>query len=158
MTGPGPYGRSGLQARLREHIRLAQRFAAWVDGDPDWERLAPAPFSTVCFRLRPRGWAADDARLTPLNERLLEAVNATGEVYLSHAVLPAAAGAAAPLAPGEPGAVEPRPSRYALRLAVGHIRTEERYVATAWEILRAEALRLGATPPVVARRGGHGPA
>jgi aromatic-L-amino-acid/L-tryptophan decarboxylase len=150
MTGPGLSGRSGLRARLREHIRLAQTFAAWVDGDPDWERLAPVRFSTVCFRLRPRGWSADDARLTPLNQRLLEAVNATGEVSLSHTVLPAAA----PLAPGGPGAMDPRPPRYALRLAVGRILTEERHVATAWEILRAEALRLGATPPVVARRGG----
>jgi len=123
------YGRSGLQARLREHIRLAQLFAAWVDGDPDWERLAPALFSTVCFRLRPRGGAADEARLNPLNERLIEAVNATGEVYLSHAVLG---------------------GRYVLRLAIGNIRTEERHVRRAWEILRAEALRLGATPRVVA--------
>ena len=121
------YGRAGLQARLREHIRLAQAFAGWVDADPDWEGLAPAPFSTVCFRLRPRGWAADDARLNPLNERLLEAVNASGEVFLSHAVLG---------------------RRYTLRLAIGNIRTEERHVQRAWEILRAEALRLGAVAPV----------
>ncbi len=123
------YGRAGLQARLREHIGLGQAFASWVDADPDWERLAPVPFSTVCFRLRPRGWAADDPRLNPLNERLLEAVNATGEVFLSHAVLG---------------------GRYALRLAIGNIRTEERHVRRAWEILRAEALRAGATPTVVA--------
>jgi aromatic-L-amino-acid decarboxylase len=123
------YGRSGLQARLREHIRLAQGFAGWVDADPDWERLAPVPFSTVCFRLRPRGWAGDDGRLNALNERLLEAVNATGEVYLSHAVLG---------------------GRFVLRLAVGNIRTEARHVERAWAILRAEALRLDAAPPVVA--------
>jgi aromatic-L-amino-acid decarboxylase len=127
------YGRSGLQARLREHIRLAQAFAAWVDADPDWERIAPVPFSTVCVRLRPRGWAADDPRLNPLNERLLEAVNTSGEVFLSHAVL------------GD---------RYVLRLAIGNIRTEARHVERAWAILRAEALRLGVTPSVLA--GDHG--
>ncbi len=123
------FGRRGLQARLREHLRLAAAFAAWVDADPDWERVAPVPFSTVCFRLRPRGSAAGDPRLDPLNARLLDAVNATGEVFLSHAVLG---------------------GRFVLRLAIGHIGTEERHVQRAWEILRAEALRLGATPPVVA--------
>ena len=123
------FGTDGLAARLREHMRLGRLFAGWVDADPDWERIAPVPFSTVVFRLHPRGWAADDARLNPLNERLLEAVNATGEAFLSHAVLG---------------------GRHVLRLAIGNIRTEERHVARAWEILRAEALRLGATPPVVA--------
>jgi aromatic-L-amino-acid decarboxylase len=123
------YGRTGLQARLREHLRLAAAFAEWVDADPDWERVAPVPFSTVCFRLRPREWADEDTRLDALNERLLEAVNGSGEVYLSHALIG---------------------GRYALRLAVGNIRTEEVHVRRAWEILRAEALRLGATPPVLA--------
>ena len=110
-------------------MRLGRLFAEWVDGDPDWERIAPVPFSTVVFRLRPRGWAADDPRLNALNERLLEGVNASGEAFLSHVVLG---------------------GRYALRLAIGNIRTEERHVRRAWEILRAEALRLGALPVTVA--------
>jgi aromatic-L-amino-acid decarboxylase len=123
------FGRSGIEARLREHMRLGRLFAEWVDGDPDWERIAPVPFSTVVFRLRPRGWAADDPRLGALNERLLEGVNASGEAFLSHVVLG---------------------GRYVLRLAIGNIRTEERHVRRAWEILRAEALRLGALPVTVA--------
>ena len=119
------FGRSGVEARLREHMRLGRLFAGWVDADPDWARVAPVPFSTVVFRLHPREWAADDPRLDPLNERLLEAVNASGEVFLSHVVLD---------------------GRYAIRLAIGNIRTEERHVQRAWEILRAEALRLGVLP------------
>ena len=124
-------------------------FAGWVDADPDWERVAPVPFSTVCFRRAAREWAGDhlhlrvppspltdggrggpdDARLNDLNERLLAAVNASGEVYLSHAMIGGG---------------------YTLRLAIGNIRTEELHVARAWAILRAEALRLRATPRVVA--------
>jgi aromatic-L-amino-acid decarboxylase len=123
------FGRSGLEARLREHMRLAGLFADWVDADPDWERIAPVPFSTVVFRLRPRAWAADAPGLHALNERLLAGVNASGEVLLSHVVLG---------------------GRYCLRLAIGNIRTAERHVQRAWEILRAEALRLGALPAVVA--------
>jgi aromatic-L-amino-acid/L-tryptophan decarboxylase len=120
-------GRSGIEARRREHERLGRLFASWVDEDPDWERIAPPPFSTVVFRLRPRDWAADDPRLDGLNERLLEGVNASGEASLTPVVLP---------------------GRYAIRL--GEILTEERHMQRAWEILRAEAVRLGALPTVVA--------
>ena len=143
-----PRGRAGLQA-LPEHVRLARAFARWVDADPDWERLAPVPFSAVCFRLRPREWAADDARLNPLNERLREAVNATGAVFLTHVVLPPASASPSRASPRPGGAVSGA-ARYALRLAIRQLRTEERHVRQAWEVLRAEALRLGGTPPVLA--------
>ena len=44
------YGAEGMRAVLREHVRLARLFAGWVDADPRFERLAPVPFSVVCFR------------------------------------------------------------------------------------------------------------
>jgi len=44
------YGADGLQALIREHVRLAQAFASWVETEPGWEVVAPHPFSTVCFR------------------------------------------------------------------------------------------------------------
>src|SRR4029079_18322288 len=46
------FGADGLRDRLAEHMRLAQLFASWVDESPDFERLAPVPFSVVCFRAR----------------------------------------------------------------------------------------------------------
>jgi aromatic-L-amino-acid decarboxylase len=46
------YGAEGLRALIREHVRLAQLFAALVEADRDWEVVAPHPFSTVCFRHR----------------------------------------------------------------------------------------------------------
>jgi aromatic-L-amino-acid decarboxylase len=118
------FGAEGLRARLAEHIRLAHLFAGWVDADPDFERLAPAPFSVVCFRASPRrapveGWS--EAALEALNQRLLDAMNATGEVFLSHTKLD---------------------GRFVLRLAVGNLRTEERHVSRAWEIARRELSRL----------------
>jgi len=105
------YGRSGLEARIREHVRLAALFEAWVRDDDRWEVVAPRHFSLVCFRLR----ASDEE-----NERLLERVNASGEVYLSHTKL---AGA------------------YALRLAIGNFRTTEDDVRLAWDVLNREAVR-----------------
>ncbi len=49
------FGLDGLRRRIERHLEMAQAFARWVDEDPDWERLAPVPFSTVCFRWNRRG-------------------------------------------------------------------------------------------------------
>ena len=78
------FGADGIRARLAEHIRLARLFARWVDDDADFERLAPVPFSVVCFRARPAAAGLDEAGIESLNERLLESINATGEIYISH--------------------------------------------------------------------------
>jgi aromatic-L-amino-acid decarboxylase len=106
------YGRSGLQERLREHLRLAELFETWVRGEPGWEVTAPRLFSLVCFRLE----GSDED-----NERLLERVNASGEVFLSHTRFA---------------------HRYQLRLAVGSFRTTEDDVRLAWDVLRREAAAL----------------
>ena len=66
------YGADGLRALIREHVRIAQLFASWVEADPDWEIVAPHPFSTVCFRHR-----------TLDNHELARAATATGEVFVA---------------------------------------------------------------------------
>ena len=105
------FGRDGLQAVLREHVRLAALFEEWVRDEPGWELCAPRPFSVVCFRR-----AGSDEE----NEALLERVNATGELFISHTRLD---------------------GRYVLRLAVGNLRTTEDDVRRAWEVIRASASR-----------------
>ena len=115
------FGAEELRARYAEHMRLARQFADWVDRDPDFERLAPVPFSVVCFRARPRALDVDGADLDRFNERVLDAVNATGDVFLSHTRLNGA---------------------LALRLAIGHLKTGEREVARAWELLRSHTAAL----------------
>jgi aromatic-L-amino-acid/L-tryptophan decarboxylase len=114
------FGAEGLRARLAEHCRLAQLFASWVDADPQFERVAEVPFSVVCFRSRPAG-VSDEAILEALNEAILDAVNASGEVFLSHTKLR---------------------GKYVLRLAVCNIRTTEVHVQRAWDLLREHAARL----------------
>ncbi len=100
------YGRSGLQAHIRSGIALAQRFHALVAAEPGWEICAPRPFSVVCFRA-----PGDEDR----NRELLRRVNATGEIFISHAVLG---------------------GRYVLRLAVGGMFTGEDDIDRAWAALR----------------------
>jgi aromatic-L-amino-acid decarboxylase len=114
------FGSEGIADRLREHVRLAGKFATWVDDHPEFERLAPTPLSVVCFRALPpalRGDSQDEAHaiLNRFNEELLNRVNASGEAYLSHTTLR---------------------GRYALRLAIGNIRTTEEHVAKTWELLQ----------------------
>ena len=104
------YGARAIREHLSRHIQLARQFAAWVDAHADFERLAPVPFSVVCFRWRPSCITSSDAELDAANERLVDAVNQTGEVFMSHARLH---------------------GRVAIRLAIGHLRTREEDVRRA---------------------------
>jgi aromatic-L-amino-acid/L-tryptophan decarboxylase len=106
------FGAEGLRERIAEHIRLAQLFASWVDGSREFEQTAPAPFSVVCFRARERDGIDTDT----LNERLLDIVNRSGEIFLSHTRLNGA---------------------YTLRLAIGNLHTTEQHVRRAWDLLQA---------------------
>lgn len=119
------FGHEGLAARIREHCRLAQVFADWIKESPDWELLAPVPFSLVCFRACPRveGETEDAraARLDAFNEAMMNNLNAGGEIFFSHTRLN---------------------DVYTLRLAIGNIRTTEAHVRRAWELLNEEMRRL----------------
>ena len=121
------YGRQGIMARIREHLRLAQVAAGLVDEATDLERLAPVEFSTICFRVRPADLASraeeEPVRnyLNTLNQAALEAVNRTGEVFLSHTGLG---------------------GRTAIRLSIGNLRTEERHVRRAIALAREMGARV----------------
>jgi aromatic-L-amino-acid decarboxylase len=118
------YGASGIRAHLDRHLQLAQLFAGWVDGHRDFERIAPVPFSVVCFRWRPADGSCTGPALDAANERLVDEVNATGQVFLSHTRL-------------RGGVV--------IRMAIGHLRTEEPDVRRAWELLVDHAGKGAAT-------------
>ena len=105
------YGAEQLRAIVREHVRLAELFAGWVEETPGWELVAPQRFSLVVFRRE----GSDEE-----NERLAERVNASGEIFINHTKLD---------------------GRYVLRLAIGNARTTEDDVRRAWEVLNKEATR-----------------
>lgn len=110
------FGSKGIASRLREHIALAQELASWVEAEPHWEVLAPHPLSVVCFRCAPPHVAED--RLEPLNAAIMHAANSTGELFVSHTKID---------------------GRYAIRLAIGNLRTQRGDVERAWNILKREA-------------------
>ncbi len=100
------YGRAGIAEIIRAQIGWARELARQIDADQRFERAAPTPLSTVCFRLK----GADEA-----NRALLERVNASGEVFLSHTMLR---------------------DQYCLRLAIGNIGTTREHVQRAWELVQ----------------------
>jgi len=113
------YGVEGLRALIRRHVALAREFAGWVEADPAFELAAPVPFGLVCFRWRPPGRSEDE--IDALNARLLAAVNAGRERYLTHTRLG---------------------GKYVMRLVVGQRETQREHVAAAWAGVRAAARAL----------------
>jgi len=112
------FGVRGLQERIREHCRLATELAEWIQADPDFELVAPVPFSTVCFRWQV-GETDDEGN--QLNQRLLAEINAQGPILLSHTELD---------------------HRYTLRVTIGNLKTTADHIHQAWQIIRAAADRL----------------
>jgi aromatic-L-amino-acid decarboxylase len=115
------YGAEAIRAHLARHVQLAQALASWVDAHPDFERLAPVPFSVVCFRWKPSGRALTEKELDAANEKLIDLVNASGDTFMAHTRLR---------------------GRLSLRVAIGHIRTEERHVRRAWDLIVKNAAQL----------------
>lgn len=109
------YGVEGIKKIIRRHIHLAELFRDELKQDRRFEILAPVYFSLVCFRLND---GRPEEELNALNQRLLEAINSTGRVFLTHTTLN---------------------GKYTLRLVVGQRTTEERHVRQALEIIKAKA-------------------
>ncbi|XP_020096461.1 tyrosine decarboxylase 1 isoform X2 [Ananas comosus] len=110
------YGLENLQSYIREHIKLAEQFEQLISSDSRFEIVAPRTFSLVCFRLLPPLYDQDDGY--KLNYNLLDAVNRSGKIFMSHTVLS---------------------GKFVLRFAIGAPLTEERHVVAAWKVLQDEA-------------------
>src|SRR5256714_13965658 len=105
------FGREGLAARIREHLRLAELFASWVKEDSRFALAAPVMMGVVCFRFK----ASDDTESDRRNARTVEAINATGQTYLMQTKLK---------------------GRTVMRLGLGNILTTENHLHQGWEIIR----------------------
>jgi aromatic-L-amino-acid/L-tryptophan decarboxylase len=116
------YGVEGLRCLVRTHVALAQELTGWIQRDPDFELMAPAPFGLVCFRFRPRG-VSEDAHINQLNREVLTRVNASRRVHLTHTELN---------------------GRFVIRLVIGQRQTERAHVEDVWSLIQQEsrALRL----------------
>ena len=107
------FGIEGIQNILREHLRLGKLFAGWIDSRAEFERMAPTPFSTVCFRANPGN--LNENSIDALNENLMNKVNETGKLFITHTKLN---------------------NKFVIRLVVSGIRTKESHVRNAWELIQ----------------------
>ena len=108
------FGVAGLQERIREHIALAKWFEQQVAENHQFELLAPVTLSVVCFRWHPRK-VHDENEINALNIKLLERLNASGKLYLTHTRLN---------------------GKYTLRMSIAGTLTEKRHVENAWALIR----------------------
>ena len=106
------YGVEGLQHHIRYHVQLAQQFRSWIESDDRFEVVVPTPLNLVCFRYR----GSDEQ-----NQRLMESLNASGDLYLTHTRLR---------------------NQFVLRFCVGQTNTEARHVEHAWQRIQEEAVKL----------------
>ena len=107
------YGVEGIRRMVRDHVTMAGQFASWVEADPDFEMMAPQQLSLVCFRYNPGN--RTEEQLTLANKALLDKVNRSGEVFLTHTSLK---------------------GKYCIRLSVGQRTTTIDHVRKAWRLLR----------------------
>lgn len=112
------YGLSGLQAFLRDQIAWTQELAGEIAAHPDFELLAPVPLNLICFRWRPQRPAAD---LDALNARLLQQLNASGRLFMTHTRLA---------------------GHYTLRLVAGQRQTRREDLLAAWQLIQQTAAGL----------------
>ena len=111
------FGVQGLQEKIRFHIALAEDMVRQIEAHPEFELLAPVPLNLICFRFRPAG-LEDPAELDRINERLLDAVNSTGKLFMTHTKLNGA---------------------YTLRLVIGQTNVTKDDVDAAWDLIESTA-------------------
>jgi aromatic-L-amino-acid decarboxylase len=116
-------GRAGLAAHVARHNALALHLARLIADAPDLELMAPVTLSIVCFRYVPDNLRGDDARLDELNKRIMQAVQAGGEAFITNAVLD---------------------GRFCLRACILHYATTEEDIAALVEIVRRTGSRCAA--------------
>lgn len=112
------YGSDGIRQMIQNHIELGQWFADKVIEDGNFELLAPVPLNTVCFRYVPNE-TQDEQEINSINEDLMNRLNDSGELFLTHTKL------------GD---------KFALRMVPGQTEVKQEHVEKAWDLIRKYAL------------------
>lgn len=76
-------GKEGVKAHIVRQNDLARALAELVEADPFFELSAPVDLSIVCFRAVLDGVAGDDPRLNAFNLHIANAVQSSGEAFIT---------------------------------------------------------------------------
>jgi aromatic-L-amino-acid decarboxylase len=108
------FGRTGMAARIRDHLRLANLLAGWIKIDKRFELAAPVVMPVVCFRFVD----ADENKIDMLNSEIVERINASGRAYLTQTKLKGST---------------------VMRIGLGNILTTEQHLRKAWGLVQLAA-------------------
>ena len=114
------FGVEGLQKKIRDHIQMTQDLVEKIRESTNFELLAPVPLNTICFRYKPHG-INDLEELNLINENLLEKLNSTGKVYMTHTKLNGV---------------------YTIRFVIGQTSVKQKNVSDAWFLIKEIAKSL----------------
>ncbi|MBO12453.1 MAG: aspartate aminotransferase family protein [Planctomycetaceae bacterium] len=106
------FGVEGLQKKIRAHVEWATRFAEWIEADQDFELAAPRSLNLVCFR---------HVDGDEVNQKLLDAVNDSGDLFLTHTTLD---------------------GQLTLRFSIAQTSTRLEHVERAWAAIQGTAAEL----------------
>lgn len=107
------YGIEGIQSKIRNHIKLAADLEQKISLHPNFELLAPRSLNLLCFRYNPNS-DLDIEELNKLNQNILESLNATGKMFITHTKLH---------------------GKYVLRILIGQTEVNKSHVDAAWELI-----------------------
>ena len=108
------FGREGIAARIRDHLRLANLLVDWIKADKRFELAAPVVMPVVCFRFV----AADKDKIDILNSEIVERINASGRGYITQTKLR---------------------GRTVMRIGLGNILTTEQHLRNVWQLIQRTA-------------------
>lgn len=114
------FGVEGLAKKIKEHIRIANVIKENIEADEKFELMAPVPFNCVCFRYNP-GNIEEYDEINLLNKRLLDSINASGKLFLTHTVLN---------------------NKFVIRMVMGQTNLEERHALECWSTIKELAAKL----------------
>src|SRR5207302_1362618 len=116
------FGREGIAARIRDHLRLAKLFAEWVEKDKRFELAAPVSMGIVCFRLV----SGDPGKIDNLNATMVERINTSGTGYITQTKLR---------------------GRTVMRIGLGNILPTDQHLRNIWELIQKTADELEGRAP-----------
>ena len=108
------YGVKGLQKIIRNHIKLAQHAATWIDEDPEFELVSPRSLSLLNFRFRPKN-ITKSADIDLLTDDLLKRLTDSGRVYFTQTRVR---------------------GKFTIRWSIGQTNTQLKNVENAWSLIK----------------------
>lgn len=110
------FGVEGLKTKIKSQIEMAAYLKHQLEQSQQFEIIGPVNFNLICFRYNPSG--RSESELNQLNNQLLENLNNSGKIYLTHTKLA---------------------GKYVIRMQIGQTDVTLDHVKKAFELIKKTA-------------------